>query len=67
MDNLFDLLRTAQNGHAIDNLAHQFELSRQQAQAAVEALLPAFSSQNSGFQGAVARMVASIQAPYRSA
>lgn len=43
MDNLFDLLRTAQNGHAIDNLARQFELSRQQAQAAVEALLPAFS------------------------
>jgi hypothetical protein len=43
MDNLFDILRTAQNGQAIDNLARQFELSRNQAQAAVEALLPAFS------------------------
>ena len=43
MDNLFDILRNAQNGQAIDNLAHQFHLSQQQAQAAVEALLPAFS------------------------
>ena len=43
MDNLFDILRTAQHGQAIDNLARQFELSRQQAQAAAEALLPAFS------------------------
>ena len=43
MDNLFDILRTAQDGHAIDNLARQFELSRRQAEAAVEALLPAFS------------------------
>jgi len=43
LDNLFDILQTAQNGHAIENLARQFELSQKQAQAAVEALLPAFS------------------------
>lgn len=43
MNTLFDLLNTAQNGQAIDNLARHFELSQQQALAAAEALMPAFS------------------------
>ena len=43
MNTLFDLLNTAQNGQAIDNLARHFELSQKQALAAAEALMPAFS------------------------
>lgn len=41
--NLYDMLANAQNGQAMDQLARQFGLSQQQTQAAVEALLPAFS------------------------
>jgi hypothetical protein len=41
--NLFDMLANAQNGQGMDQLARQFGLSQQQTQAAVEALLPAFS------------------------
>ena len=41
MASLFDML--AQNGGGMDALARQFGLSQQQAQAAVEALMPAFS------------------------
>lgn len=40
---LFDMLANAQQGHGMEALARQFGLSQQQAQAAVEALLPAFS------------------------
>ena len=40
---LFDMLTQAQNGQAMELLAKQFNLSQQQAQLAVEALLPAFS------------------------
>jgi hypothetical protein len=40
---LFDMLARAQNGQGMDILARQFNLSQQQAQLAVEALLPAFS------------------------
>ncbi len=43
MLNLFDMLASAQNGQGIEMLARQFNLSQQQAQLAVEALLPAFS------------------------
>lgn len=43
MQNLFDMLTQAQNGHGMEALARQFNLSQEQAQAAVEALLPAFS------------------------
>lgn len=43
MPTLFDTLANAQNGHGIEMLARQFNLSQQQAQLAVEALLPAFS------------------------
>jgi hypothetical protein len=41
--NLYDMLANAQNGQGMDQLARQFGLSQQQTQAAVEALLPAFS------------------------
>ena len=40
---LFDMLAKAQGGQGMDMLARQFNLSREQAQLAVEALLPAFS------------------------
>jgi hypothetical protein len=40
---LFDMLANAQNGHGMEMLARQFKLSQQQAELAVEALLPAFS------------------------
>ena len=43
MPTLFDTLANAQNGQGIEMLARQFNLSQQQAQLAVEALLPAFS------------------------
>ena len=43
MQNLFDMLAKAQNGQGMEALARQFNLSQQQALAAVEALLPAFS------------------------
>ncbi|MCO5063340.1 MAG: DUF937 domain-containing protein [Rhizobiaceae bacterium] len=41
--NLFDILASSQNGNGIEALARQFNLSPQQTQDAVEALLPAFS------------------------
>ena len=40
---LFDMLANAQNGQAMEQLSRQFGLSQQQTQAAVEALMPAFS------------------------
>jgi hypothetical protein len=40
---MFDMLANADNGKAIDLIARQYNLSRQQAELAVEALLPAFS------------------------
>lgn len=43
MPSLFDILAQAQNGNGMQALAQQFGLSLQQTQAAVAALLPAFS------------------------
>ncbi|RUT97806.1 DUF937 domain-containing protein, partial [Mesorhizobium sp. USDA-HM6] len=43
MPSLFDIFAQAQNGSGMQALAQQFGLSQQQAQAAVQALLPAFS------------------------
>jgi hypothetical protein len=45
--NLFDMLTQAQGGNGLQSLGQKFGLSPQQTQAAVEALLPAFSK---GFQ-----------------
>ena len=43
MLSLFDMLANAQNGKGIDLLARQFNLTQQQTELALEALLPAFS------------------------
>jgi len=43
MPSLFDIFAQAQNGAGMQALAQQFGLSLQQTQAAVQALLPAFS------------------------
>ena len=43
MFNLTDIMQTAQSGQGINNLATQFGLSPQQAQSAVQSLLPGFS------------------------
>ncbi|MDG4882563.1 DUF937 domain-containing protein [Mesorhizobium sp. WSM4884] len=43
MPSLFDMFSQAQNGAAMQALAQQYGLSMQQTQAAVQALLPAFS------------------------
>ncbi|KPH82836.1 DUF937 domain-containing protein [Bosea vaviloviae] len=43
MMNLFEMMQQAQNGQAMQNLSRQYGLSQQQTQAAIEALLPAFS------------------------
>ncbi len=44
MFNLSDILQSAQGGQAIDNIAQRFGLSPEQAQAAVQALIPAISA-----------------------
>lgn len=43
MMNLFEMMQSAQNGQAMQNLARQYGLSQQQTQNAIDALLPAFS------------------------
>lgn len=43
MMNLFEIMQNAQGGNAYNNLASQFGIAPDQAQRAVEALLPAFS------------------------
>lgn len=42
MTNLFDMMMQAQGGQALQNMARQFGLAPEQAQSAVEAMLPAF-------------------------
>jgi hypothetical protein len=42
MMNLFEIMQQAQGGNAMQNLSRQFGLSADQAQSAVEAVLPAF-------------------------
>lgn len=44
MMNLFEMMQQAQNGTAQRNIAQQFGLTPEQAQQALEALLPAFSA-----------------------
>src|SRR4051794_37363523 len=43
MINLFEMMQNAQGGHAVDSLARQFGLTPNQSEAAVDALLPAFT------------------------
>ena len=44
MFNLYQIIQGAQGGQAIDNLAQQFGLSSEQADAAVKSLIPALST-----------------------
>jgi hypothetical protein len=44
MFNLYEILRNAQGGHALDNLATQFGLTTEEADAAVKAIVPALSA-----------------------
>ncbi|MGH6821417.1 MAG: DUF937 domain-containing protein, partial [Methylocella sp.] len=44
MFNLYEILRNAQGGHALDNLATQFGLTTEEADAAVRAIVPALSA-----------------------
>jgi hypothetical protein len=44
MMNLFEMMMQAQGGNAVNNMARQFGLAPDQAQKAMEALLPAFST-----------------------
>jgi hypothetical protein len=43
MFNLLEIMQAAQGGNAYNNLAQQFGIGTEQAQKAVEALLPAMS------------------------
>lgn len=43
MQSLYDMLTSAQNGAAVEEMARQFGLSQKQAQEAMAALMPAFS------------------------
>lgn len=43
MINLFDMMQKAQGGNALDAFSQQFGLTPQQSEAAVDALLPAFT------------------------
>lgn len=49
--NLNDIMQAAQGGQGVNNLATQFGLSPEQTQAAINAMMPAFSQ---GLQGAMA-------------
>lgn len=44
MSNLYEILQDAQGGRALDNLAKQFNISTEEADAAVRELLPALST-----------------------
>jgi hypothetical protein len=62
--NLNDIIQAAQGGQGVNNLASQFGLTPEQAQAAVQAMIPAFSmglqrtSQDpSGLGGILAQMI----------
>ena len=63
MMNLFEIMQAAQNGQAMQNMARQYGLSLQQTQAALAALLPAFSmglqrqTQNPYAFGSLAQMM----------
>lgn len=72
--NLNDIMQAAQGGQGVTNLAAQFGLSPQQAQAAIQAMIPAFSTglqqsaANPGALGGILSQLASgaHQASYSS-
>lgn len=63
MFNLSEIIQNAQDGKAVDNLAAQFGITPEQAQAAVQALIPAISSaflQKIGQPGALGTIISAI-------
>jgi hypothetical protein len=44
MFNLYEIFQNAQGGQAVDNLARQFNISPEQAEASIKAFMPALSS-----------------------
>jgi len=69
--NLFETLMNADNGRMMELLARQFELSRQQAELAVEALLPALgegirrrTADPFGFSALMTALASGQYAPY---
>ncbi len=63
MFNLNDIIANAQGGKAFDNLAQQFGITRDQAQAAVQALIPAISAgllQKAAQPGALGSVISAI-------
>ncbi|MGA3303325.1 MAG: DUF937 domain-containing protein [Methylovirgula sp.] len=63
MFNLSDIVQNAQNGKAIDNLAQQFGITPEQAQAAVQAIIPALSAglmQKLGQPGALGSIISAV-------
>ena len=63
MFNLNDIIQNAQNGKAIDNLAQQFGITPEQAQAAVQAIIPALSAglmQKLGQPGALGSIISAV-------
>jgi hypothetical protein len=63
MFNLSEIIQNAQDGKAIDNLAGQFGITPEQAQAAVQAIIPAISAgllQKIGQPGALGSIISAI-------
>lgn len=66
MMNLYDILAKAQDGEAMASLARQFKLTEAQTEAAVDALLPAFSmglKQMSATPGGMANLFGMMAQP----
>lgn len=70
MFNLSEIIENAQNGKAIGNLAQQFGISPEQAQSAVQALIPAISTgllQKAAQPGALGSIISAITDPTHQA
>lgn len=70
MFNLSEIIQNAQNGNAIGNLAQQFGISEDQAQSAVQALIPAISTgllQKVAQPGALGSIISAITDPTHQA
>jgi len=66
MFNLGEIIQNAQNGNAIGNLAQQFGISPDQAQSAVQALIPAISTgllQKAAQPGALGNIISAMTDP----
>lgn len=66
MFNLSEIINNAQDGKAVENLAQQFGLSPEQAQSAVQALIPAISGglmQKVGQSGDLGSIISAITDP----